>query len=262
MADICPLPGLCMTLSDDVTVDNDQLCLPATYQNKILDALGGDKYTYLVISNGVSCEYVKVQVDTSDSSKLVMVDRGLEWTSPSNFTKGSSVKFEWFTSAMEDLLDCLNEPEDPMICIEGMEWDEEKGCYVSTNEDGTGTIKFKDCQYEYTIKNLEFDQVPLPATQTLNPGTYKNACIVVGDDGCITSISEGDTASLSGGCSCCGKCNGGCEETTANTAGVPCQATEPATDGTHTMWINTQDACLYVLCDGVWISTGQRLQAP
>ena len=263
MANICPLPGLCMTLSDDMTADNDQLCLPSTYQNKVLDALGGDKYTYLVVSNGVSCEYVKVQVDTSDPSKLVMIDRGLEWTTPSNFSKGSSVKFEWFTTAMEDMLECLNTIENPEICIEGMEWDTDEQCYKPTQESESNTITFKDCQYQYTIKNVDVDRVPLPATQTLNPGTYKNACVVVGDDGCITSISEGDDAALSGsGCGCCGKCNGGCEETVAPNPLVACQAGAPSLTSNYILWINTLDACLYVKCDNTWISTGQRVQPP
>ena len=267
MSKLCPMPGLCMTLQENVTIGNNQLCLPTVYNNKITAALGSEKHTYLVISNGVSCEYVQVKVDSADPTKLVMCDRGMEWTTESNFTKGDSVKFDWTASALDDWAECLDDVDEEPFCIKGHTWNAEEQCYEpDTETDGDTTLTLKDCQNQYTLKNIDFTKLPLDGSLILKEGVYKNPCITVDKEGCITCISESSTTddSLSGGCCCSGKCNGGCETTESSDKLdiIACQAAEPSVDSGYCLWVSTQDGCLYVLCEGVWLSSNLRVNPP
>ena len=270
MSNLCPMPGLCMTLAENVLIGENQLCLPNTFNNKVTEALGADKHTYFVISNGVSCEYVKVQVDATDPNKLIMSERGLEWTSESNFVKGASVKFDWTALALEDMLACLEaETEEPDFCVADHTWNPDTNCFEPDDDsEGSDTLTFRDCQNEYTIKGINFTAKPLDGSLILQEGTYTNPEVTVDKSGCIVCIKDGSTSddsSLTGGCGCCGKCNGGCGSTTEASDKVnilACQAIAPATDSSYCLWLNMSDACLYVLCEGTWLSTGLRVQAP
>ena len=62
--------------------------------------LAGDKYTFLKIMDGTHVEYVKL---VNQAGKL-LIERGMELTTPTSFPVGSCVKWELTPTAVRDIV--------------------------------------------------------------------------------------------------------------------------------------------------------------
>jgi hypothetical protein len=187
MSDFKAVPGLCYELDSDVLEDSTTMEL--TGASKLLDCLEG-MHTYLILSNGVDCEYVKVTVE---DGVFVLLERGVDWTDPGKFFKGAKVTFDWIGPAMEDFLACMEEDEDEEDCppkIPGMvavkDPETGKWCYEQEQSD----ICWTSGKYKFTFKN---GIITREARATnLSPGCYENAKVTLNDDCEIVSIEEGN----------------------------------------------------------------------
>jgi len=195
--DLCPVPGICATTAVQINdVDGQELCLSS---NKLCNALSEGKHTYLILSDGTSCEYVKA---TKTNGKLILTARGLEWTNSRTWLKGTVVKYGEIATAFEEMYNCLNDASnddalfDKIECYK-REVNPETGqvCYVI---DKTQTLELKDKDYKYTIRCLKYEKEALPASEKLIDGVYENATVTV-SNGCIVSIKEGCKVTI-GGC--------------------------------------------------------------
>jgi len=204
----CSIAGYCGTLQEDFDSDHVLMCVNTT---KISAALSPDKYTYLVISDGIECEYVKVKME---DGKLVAVDRGVGWTSPIDWPKGTPVKFEWTDEAWADAYACILEDDEENNEECDIKLNEDVYTYEGTDANGvkcykpvkTEDLVLKDCLFKYTIKGVCFDKESLPANEVTSDGVYPNATATV-VNGCAT-FKAGTKVTI-GGCSvgcCCDKC--------------------------------------------------------
>lgn len=187
MSEFKAVPGLCYELQSDMDIDTTILDISSS---KIVECLEG-RHTYFIVSNGASCEYIKV---SGVNGSLVITERGVDWTEPGNFSKGDKVVFDWIGPAMEDLLECLetdDEDEQPPPKIPGMTAvkDEATGqwCYEQDDED----ITWNSGKYTYTFKNGKVTRQEREGI-SLQPGCFENAKITLSDDCEIVQIEEGN----------------------------------------------------------------------
>lgn len=203
MSNFCSLTGFCTTLEEDLSSGDVMLCINST---KIGKALTADKHSYLVISDGIECEHVKIRID---NGKVIAIDRGVGWTDAIDWPKGTPIKFDWTDEAWADAYDCLLEeenednPEDCDIKIGDCTYkyvDTVDGvkCYEADNKKD---LEIKNCGKVYTIKNIEYTEANDPDYP--EDGVYTNATVTV--SGCKVSYKEGCKVSIGGcspGCNC------------------------------------------------------------
>lgn len=206
MADFNPDTCVCGKLDDDF--DATETSIAGLSLN-----LDVDEYTFLSISNGINCEHVKV---TQTANGLV-IDRGQGGTSAYNWPKGSCYQFQWSKPAFQAMVDCIlnnDDVPDDAPKIEGYEASIVDGqlCYTPIeDEDEAGdfeTVEIQDCKFRYCFSAKNVKKDPLPASQTLMPGTYENATVTVDENGCVTNVSGGCKTTIQG-CTKCDTCDDG-----------------------------------------------------
>lgn len=178
------------------------MCISA---NKIGKALVNDKHSYLVLSDGIECEHVKIRIE---NGKVIAIDRGVGWTDAIDWPKGTAVKFDWTDEAWADAYECLleeDEEEDENCdikigdCVyEYVETVDGVKCYSSVDKKD---LEIKNCGKVYKIKNIEYEEADDPSYP--EDGVYPNATVTVA--GCKISYKEGCKTTIGGcsvGCTC------------------------------------------------------------
>lgn len=186
----------------DRAIKQDDTYLPIHKRDKYrLEQLLGDNYTYLTFRNNISHEIVKAKA-TSDGE--IMIERGVEGTTPINAPFGTCVTFTWVKSSIEDIVEeKLNSLNKLVSSIKGGD------CFEVLNNDGEFTINKKPSdELSFIVGDKKYTQNKCGSlTQSdaenarpLEDGKYENATIVV-RDGRIYSIEAGSNIihSLSGG---------------------------------------------------------------
>lgn len=199
----CSLTGFCTRLEDDLDSTHTLVCVNV---GKIASALK-NKHTYMVISDGLQCEHIRV---TCQDGKLVALERGVGWTDPVDWPKGTLIKFDWTDEAFSDAYDCILEEDsdnDSENC--DIKIGDKVYKYTGTDDDGVKCYEQEGEDLEicgpkeiYTIKNIDYTTAVNP--NQLADGVFQNATITVKD--CkIIAITEGSKPTLGGcspGCSC------------------------------------------------------------
>lgn len=189
------LPGKCLSLAEPIT-DSNQISLFLNGQTLLLNQLLPDKFTYMQITDGSNCEFVRVEPNSSGTG-LVITSRGEDGSQASTFTKGAKVFFTWTETALDAFLTCRasSVEEDAPIKIPGYTavFDEElqQWCYEPDEGTNAEEICWTVGKIKYTFADgvVTTEQVAVPG---LVPGTYNNATVTIDDNCELKSVVEGD----------------------------------------------------------------------